>query len=121
MQDAYALRKAIWGRGFEYLAYWISDCTSTTDKEVLFVSQVLITALASVSLGTVLSTDSMYNLSHKNTRTSTPEMELCVCGLWRIYEILIFMQWSVSFAGNSRPAAQDISPLLQNPSSLPFL
>jgi hypothetical protein len=76
------------------------------------VSQVLITALASISLGTMLSTDSMYNLSHKSIRTSTPEMELCVYGLLRIYvyEILIFMQRSASLAGNSRPAAQDISP-----------
>jgi len=46
-----------------------------------FLSQVLITALASISLGSMLSTGSMYNLAHKNIRTSTPEMELCVYGL----------------------------------------
>jgi hypothetical protein len=38
MQDAYAPRKDIWGRGVEYLVYGISDNISTTDKDVLFVS-----------------------------------------------------------------------------------
>ena len=50
------------------------------------LSQVLITALASTSLGTMLSTVSVYNLSHKNIRNSTPEMELGIYGLLRIYE-----------------------------------
>jgi hypothetical protein len=38
MQDAYAPRKDILGRGVEYPVYGISDYTSTTDKDVLFVS-----------------------------------------------------------------------------------
>jgi hypothetical protein len=37
-------------------------------------------------------------------------MELCVYGLLKIQEILIFMQRSASLAFKSRPAAQDTSP-----------
>ena len=74
------------------------------------LSQVLITALASISLGTMLFTDSMCNLPHNIIRISTPEIDLCVYGLLRIYEILIFMQRNASLGGNGRPVAQDISP-----------
>jgi hypothetical protein len=38
MQGAYVPRKDILGRGVEYLVYGISDYTSTTDKDVVFVS-----------------------------------------------------------------------------------
>jgi hypothetical protein len=38
MQDAYAPRKDILGRGVEYLVYAFSDYTSTPDRDGLFAS-----------------------------------------------------------------------------------